>query len=315
MDVLSEVLSTCRAEDADTGRFTLHAPWALESLGVQGAVFRIAKGAPYWIQMHGELPVQIHPGDIVLLPHGSRHTISSTPGLPPISLSSLITASGMKRRGEKPLVFSLGEGGATTELFSTIVTYGPLGQNSIIRILPKLIHLREDDIHVAPCLAPTMELFIEETLDRQPGWKLSAARMADLLIVHILRAYLLRHREQEPNWLRGLSDPKIAHAIMLIHQSPQLPWTVGTLADEVCMSRSRFSVRFRELVGESPISYLTARRMELAAERLRQGYIRLSDVAELVGYGSDKIFARAFRRWAGVSPSEYLRGLKPDLIP
>ncbi|WP_420227603.1 helix-turn-helix transcriptional regulator [Pigmentiphaga litoralis] len=73
------------------------------------------------------------------------------------------------------------------------------------------------------------------------------------------------------------------------------------------MSRSRFSARFRELVGESPISYLASRRMGIAAERLALGYLRISDVAEEAGYGSDKVFARAFRRWCGMTPTEYLK--------
>ncbi|RZS84196.1 AraC family transcriptional regulator [Pigmentiphaga kullae] len=307
MDVLSEVLSGCRADSATTGRFTLHAPWSLESTGLQGAMFRIARGAPYWIQPEGMAPVRVPAGDLVVLPRGGRHTISSEPGLAPVPFAEVLAAHGMRERGEKPLVFTHGEGGTPTELFTTIVDYGPVGQNTVLRFLPGLIHLREDDVNLASCLAPTMRLFIEESLNRQPGWKLSAARMGDLLMVHVLRAYLLRHRDTEPNWLRGLADPKIAQAIMLMHRWPEKPWSLPSLADEVCMSRSRFSARFRELVGVSPISYLTARRMERAAERLRLGSVRLADVAELVGYGSEKIFARAFRRWAGVPPGEYGR--------
>jgi len=73
------------------------------------------------------------------------------------------------------------------------------------------------------------------------------------------------------------------------------------------MSRSHFSARFRELVGESPISYLASRRLGIAAERLTQGYLRVSDVAEEMGYQSDKVFVRAFRRWSGMTPTEYMR--------
>lgn len=307
MDVLSEVLSGCRAESATTGRFTLHPPWSLESTGLQGAMFRIARGAPYWLQLEGMPPVRIEAGDLVLLPRGGRHVIASSPELRPTPFSRVLSEYGMRERGEKPLVFTMGDSGPATELFTTIVNYGPVGQNSLLRFLPALIHLRKNDVSLASCLAPTMELFINESLNRQPGWKLSAARMGDLLMVHVLRAYLLRHGNTEANWLRGLSDPKIAQAIMLMHRWPEKPWTVPGLADEVCMSRSRFSARFRELVGVAPMGYLTTRRMERAAERLRLGPVRLADVAELVGYGSEKIFARAFRRWAGVPPSAYGR--------
>ncbi len=69
-------------------------------------------------------------------------------------------------------------------------------------------------------------------------------------------------------------------------------------------------MRFVELVGETPIAHLTAYRMYLAAGELMRGS-RLIEVAESVGYASEKAFARAFRRWAGMPPKAYVKSA-PD---
>ncbi|MGE8451582.1 MAG: helix-turn-helix transcriptional regulator, partial [Pseudomonadales bacterium] len=140
---------------------------------------------------------------------------------------------------------------------------------------------------------------------RRPGWRLSAARMGELLLVNILREHLARETAIGEGWLRGLGDPAIARAIVGMHREPQRDWSVESLAAEAGMSRTRFSTRFKELVGTAPIAYLTAHRMALAAQQLEAG-LPSSRVAESAGYESPKVFARAFRRWCGLTPRAYL---------
>lgn len=77
-DVLSRILSACKAERAVTASFRLHAPWALRSAGTEGALIRMCTGPGYWICADGGAPVEIGPRDIVMLPRGTPHTVSST---------------------------------------------------------------------------------------------------------------------------------------------------------------------------------------------------------------------------------------------
>ena len=191
---------------------------------------------------------------------------------------------------------------------SALLWFSAYCRHSVLRILPPLIHLRADALPTAGSLAGTMEALVAETLAQRPGWRLSASRMGELLLVNILREHLMRSAgPAEAGWWRGLSDPAIARAMALMHREPARGWTVEALAREAAMSRSRFSDRFKALVGDTPMGYLGGHRMALAAEQLEAGHLPLAQVAQDAGYESDKVFARAFRRWSGLSPTAYAK--------
>jgi AraC-like DNA-binding protein len=96
-------------------------------------------------------------------------------------------------------------------------------------------------------------------------------------------------------------------AITSMHNDPGYPWTLQLLAERVGMSRSVFALRFREIVGATPMEYLTRWRMLLAANRLKDSSDSLSAIAQSVGYVSDSAFGKAFRRVMGSSPRQYTR--------
>jgi AraC-like DNA-binding protein len=73
------------------------------------------------------------------------------------------------------------------------------------------------------------------------------------------------------------------------------------------MSRAGFAMRFKQLVGETPLEYLTRWRMYKATRLLRDRGRKLLEVANSVGYDSDAAFNRAFKRMHGVSAGEYRR--------
>ncbi|WP_354337580.1 AraC family transcriptional regulator [Variovorax paradoxus] len=311
-DVLSHVLATYKSERAVTARFSLSAPWALHSTGVAGPLIRMCTGAPYWIAVDGAEPVQVAPHDIAMLPQGGAHTVSSVPGLDAMPFRELIEAHSIGRHGDHPIVFSHGGGGPVTELFSLHLWMPAQGLGSIIGSLPSLIVLRQAQIPTTASLAQAMESLVNETVAQRPGWQLSAARMADLLLVHILCEHLYAQPQAQSQTgqvgrLRGLDDESIARAMSLMHERPEHPWSVATLAQASYLSRTIFSERFRALVGVTPMHYLGSYRMTLAAEKLKNRQLSLHQVAEAVGYASEKAFSRAFQRWTGMTPSAYAR--------
>ncbi|WP_407518777.1 helix-turn-helix transcriptional regulator [Methylobacterium oryzisoli] len=78
---------------------------------------------------------------------------------------------------------------------------------------------------------------------------------------------------------------------------------VTELGALVGLSPSHFSRSFRAATGVPPYAFVTARRMERAAQLLDEGVLTVTDVAVLVGYANPSQFAAAFRRHTGQTPA------------
>ena len=86
---------------------------------------------------------------------------------------------------------------------------------------------------------------------------------------------------------------------------PGRAWTLDTLARATQTPRATLTRRFAALTGQSPIAYLTAWRMSLAARRLRDGDATVRQIAHELGYDSEFAFARAFKRATGSAPGQH----------
>ena len=139
----------------------------------------------------------------------------------------------------------------------------------------------------------------------EPGQEAVLDRLLDLLLVGVLRAWLAFHQAEAPGWYRAQGDPVVGRALRVLQNNPARPWTVATLARETGVSRAALARRFAELVGEPPMTFLTAWRLALAADLLREPDTTISAVAQQVGYSSPFALSAAFKRVRGVSPKEH----------
>lgn len=92
-------------------------------------------------------------------------------------------------------------------------------------------------------------------------------------------------------------DPQVGAALSAIHNRVDMHWTVESLAEAAGMSHSGFAARFKELLGQTPLEYVTEWRMQL----IQQCDRNLVDVARSVGYESDVAFSKAFKRAVGAN--------------
>jgi AraC-like DNA-binding protein len=175
--------------------------------------------------------------------------------------------------------------------------------------VPSFILIKADQKRTL-ALHNTMQALASEMAEQAPGSEVVASRLAEVLFIQVLRTHIASGPERNKGWLRAVFDPQIGTALIAIHDRVNTPWTVESLADAAGMSRSAFAARFKELLGQTPLEYVTGWRMQKAMQLLEQRDKKLIDVARSVGYESGAAFSKAFKRVVGANPGEYLkRGL------
>jgi AraC-like DNA-binding protein len=202
-----------------------------------------------------------------------------------------------------------GGGGAPTTIVSGWFQFEQTSVKILKRLLPLLILVRANEAQ-SLALHTTLNMLASETAAQAPGSDLVVNRLADVLFIQCIRAHFGSRSEVcRSGVLHAIFDPQIGVALKAMHENVEEPWTVESLAAACGMSRSAFAAKFKELVGETPLEYLTNWRMHKATALLRKGDRKLFEVAKSVGYDSDAAFSKAFKRTFGLAPREYERSV------
>jgi AraC-like DNA-binding protein len=303
-DVLSDVLASVRFRSTIICRSELRAPWGFAVLGRDFATFHIVLAGGGFLEVDGvEGRIRLSEGDLVILPHGTAHTVRDSPSTPATRLEELIADGSMDVRG----TLRKGGGGTISVLVCGGFYFEDQATNPLLASLPPVIHLRGRSREVASWVRMTLDLVRRESHAGRPGADAVIARLADILFIEALRAHCSAPESKESGFIVALRDPRIGQSLALIHRRPRVEGGLARLAKEAGMSRTAFSVRFQELVGEAPLKYATRCRMDRAAGLLRSTEAPIARVAERVGYGSEVGFGRAFKRHTGLSPAAYRR--------
>jgi AraC-like DNA-binding protein len=317
MDPLSDVLRDLRLESTVFCVFELHAPWGLQKTAHEGAPFHIVTEGRCWLQLEGESPIEVTTGDLVVIPHGEAHKVLSSPDAPSEPIETVLARHGVRRTWtpdmgpRRPLEIRLGStDGVCARLVTGVFAFRDRRRNPVLETLPRLIHVPGEQGRARPWLEAALGLLVDEAFSQAPGAHTVIERAADILFVQAVRAHIQSSKEGGGGWLRGLMDPKIGLALSLIHAQPATAWTIELLAREVGLSRTVFANRFRDLVGDTVMAYVTGRRMHVAAGLLNRGGDSLAQIAQVVGYESDISFSKAFRSWAGEPPGSYRRRMR-----
>lgn len=178
-------------------------------------------------------------------------------------------------------------------------------RNPILRALPDLVVL---PIAQVEGLAESLELLFAETAAPRCGQRVLADRLFEIVVIQLLR-WMIDHPAETgmPSGLMtGLSDPRLARALVAVHESPERPWTLPSMAQTAGMSRSAFAARFKSVLAQSPADYLIDWRLSLVQERLRAGD-SVARIADQFGYANPSALSRVFRQKLGTSPREWLR--------
>jgi AraC-like DNA-binding protein/mannose-6-phosphate isomerase-like protein (cupin superfamily) len=279
----------------------LGAPWAFRVDGARVAKFHLVLTGRGWLSIDGREPTSIEAGDLILLPHGHAHTIADAPDSPATALDDLLAEHPPDERGR----MRCGGEGAQTQLLCGGFALAESGAEPMLELLPDVVRLEGGSMAGTAWLAPLLGVLQSEAGAGNPGSGAVLAKIADVCLTQALRIWLVG-AERVGIMLAGpLQDEVIGKALRAIRERPTDPWTIGLLARHVGLSRTAFATRFRALVGESPMRYVTKTRLSLAAGYLATSRRSTYEIARLSGYDNESSLSRAFRREFGQPPGRY----------
>ncbi len=195
-----------------------------------------------------------------------------------------------------------GQASESIQLVCATIEFGASLRNPLVQALNQVVLISLSDM---PDLAAILQVLFSEARQVQCGRQVVLNRLMEVVIINVLRD-LMNQQRLQVGLLAGLADQRLAKSINAMHAAPEQAWTLAELAATAGMSRARFAVKFRDIVGMTPGHYLSEWRLAVAQSLLRQGKpVQL--ISDTVGYGSASAMSRAFRAQLGMSPTEWVK--------
>ncbi len=318
MDPITDLFLTTQVASVVHARLEATAPWGLTTDASSAeanaddaahraippsnlAHFGMVSRGHCWLSVDG-IPeaMPLSGGDCFLLAPGTSYALRDNPRTRPRSFCEIAPK-------DRTQVIRYGGGGVPATVVSGWFQFDHASVKILKRALPLLILVRADQAQ-SMALHTTLNMLASEVAGTAPGSDLVVNRLADVLFIQCIRAHFgSRSGECKGGVLHAIFDPQIGVALKSMHEKVDAPWTVESLAAACGMSRSAFALRFKALVGETPLEYLTNWRMQKATAFLRKGDKKLAEVAKAVGYDTDAAFSKTFKRTFGLPPREYER--------
>lgn len=306
VDLLAGLLDGPRARGAFVLRTVLAPPWSLRVEDRSPLTVAAVVAGEAWV--HGDdgaEPVRLAPGDVAIARGVEPYTLADPPGRPPDVIvhhgQRCATPDGVDLHDAMVLgvrTWGNDPDGSTVLLVGAYAIEGEVGRR-LLDALPVRCVVRSGAAE-----RRLIDLLVDEATRDRAGQQAVLDRLLDLLLIDALRGWF-DGQEHAPAWYRGQADPIVGPALRALHERPEAPWTVASLACEVGVSRPTLARHFTAIMGEGPMGYLAGWRMALAADLLAGPGATVTGVANRLGYATPFAFSAAFKRSVGVSPSQY----------
>lgn len=306
MDEFGGLLDGPRARGAFALRTVMTPPWSLRILAESPiTVLAMVRGHAWVIPDVGEA-VQLDVGDVAVTRGPDHYNVSDDPATEPdVVIHPGQHCCNLEGESlEEQMMHGVRTWGNDAD-GSTVMLVGAYESTSdisdrLLRALPPVLSLSNETWG-----SPLVALLCEEMAKEVPGQAAVLDRLIDLLLIAVLRAWFTRPESETPTWYRAQSDPVVSCALQAIHNKPAHPWTLAKLSTEVGVSRAALARQFQDVVGESPMKFLTTWKLALAADMLCEPDATVGTVADKLGYSTPFALSKAFKRVRGVSPQEH----------
>jgi AraC-like DNA-binding protein len=171
--------------------------------------------------------------------------------------------------------------------------------------LPAWTVLRAATLPKLGPLALSTGLIEAELRGSEAGRSIIVHGLLDVVFAYAMREVCARCAQAGAGWSQASHDPQIQRVLGLMNEDCAHPWTLEELARRAGLSRTALAQRFRDTMGDTPLSHLRTLRMQRAMQLLSETGQRLEAVAAAVGYQDAFGFSKVFKRTLGLSPREF----------
>jgi hypothetical protein len=230
MDPFSQILSGVVLKGALFFNAEFSAPWGFNAPTAQELAPLLAPDAPHLLVYHflvegsgivrlgNEAPIELEPGDVIVVPHGDAHVMCSAQGVARKLSEAMMT----KLQARDLSALQTGGGGEVARFVCGFMVCDPLLCRPILQSLPQAfkVNLRTD--RSGQWLEKTLLHLVEEAASENAGSEAVLAKMSEALFVDTLRRYLAGLPEQEVGWLAAARDPIIGKSLVLLHSRTRI---------------------------------------------------------------------------------------------
>ena len=314
-DVLSEMLRAVRLTGSAFFNGSFTTPFRIESpkrFEERTPLAHLHHISIFHLVAHGRCTFEtatgkrrdIGPGDLLLMPFADTHKFWGGDALETAFVPDIVRPGPI----EGMLTVNYGGGGEETRLVCGYLESSEFLFAPVFRTLPEVLVEHTGDGRIGELIVSTVREIIALVDAATPGSQLMLGRLMEMLFVEVLRRHIARLPSNSQGWFAAINDPIIGRALQLVHADPGRRWTADSLAREAGSSRTVLAERFNALLGRPPIDYVTSWRIQLAADRLRNGKDPIARIAIESGYESEAAFNRAFKRETGLTPGRWRSG-------
>jgi len=269
----------------------------------------VVRQGPVWLHAPGLAEaggvLALDTGDVALMARGCTHVLSLQP-TPPDAADPAAIDDALAPLTPSDAVESAAAAQVTSAAYQ--LWHAPL--HPFLQQLPAWFVLRAGELPRLGPLSLSLGLLADElgqAAQGVPGSRAVVHGLMDVVFSYLLRELLRRQPDGSAGWGAALRDPPVQRALALMQADCAAPWTLDSLAAAAGISRTGLALRFRQAMGDTPLSHLRTLRLQQAMRLLADTDQTLEQVAAAVGYQDAFGFSKVFKRELGQSPRDFRR--------
>jgi AraC-like DNA-binding protein len=277
MDLLDDVLKQAGLKSRLIGYRTFSKSSSLKFPCDKSVGFHVVThGTAHIHQEKSKKVITLKKGDIALMSRGCHHTVSNASS----GTTQLTLVSGAYQLWNDPI-------------------------HPLFKEIPDWYVLHEEDIQSFDKLQSLIQILAIETLKPDQGSQRIVQSLLDVMFSLIMRRIIEEVGKKEKNWSHAILNSEIKKAVELMHSDVSKAWTLDSLAQHAGLSRAGFAHKFKKLMGDTPLHYLTMLRVQRAIELLTTTTQNIESIALHVGYQDAFGFSKVFKKMTGLPPRKY----------